>query len=181
MRVVYEYSHLGGAEILQVKYPDIDAAIGEVIEAVGSSFRSKVSLEERQRGKLLYAPTAMNAAFKVEFQKRGFQRIFRSFKIEAPQEEGKLLDSSREIDFAKDRVLVEVQFGKYAFMFYDMAKLEHFYREDHADLGVEILPSYVLQRQMSSGPGRGEMLIHDIIDSKRQYPAFPVKVILIEP
>ena len=78
-------------------------------------------------------------------------------------------------------MLVEVQFGKYFAMFYDMAKLEYFYRQDLADVGVEIVPSHALQAEMSSGVSRGEMLIVDIIGLQRQFPTFPVKVILIEP
>ncbi len=34
---------------------------------------------------------------------------------------------------------------------------------------------------MSSGVGRGEMLIVDIIGLQRQFPTFPVKIILVEP
>jgi hypothetical protein len=66
-------------------------------------------------------------------------------------------------------------------MFYDMAKLEYFYRQNLADVGVEIVPSHALQAHMSSGVGRGEMLLVDIIALQRSFPTFPVKVILIEP
>ena len=31
MKIVYEYSHLGGSEILQVRYPDIDQEIEEKV------------------------------------------------------------------------------------------------------------------------------------------------------
>jgi len=31
MRTVYEYSHLGGAEILQVRYPDCEREVYEII------------------------------------------------------------------------------------------------------------------------------------------------------
>ena len=88
---------------------------------------------------------------------------------------------TKQIDFARDRVLVEVQFGKYFAMFYDMAKLEYFYRQNEADVGVEIVPSFRLQREMSSGVGRGEMLVTDIMGLQRQFLTFPVKIIFIEP
>ena len=78
-------------------------------------------------------------------------------------------------------MLVEVQLGKYFAMFYDMAKLEYFYRNDEADVGVEIVPSYRLAAQMSSGVGRSDMLVTDIIGLQRQFPTFPVKIIFIEP
>lgn len=38
----------------------------------------------------------------------------------------------KQIDFVKEKVLIEVQFGKYAFMFYDMAKFQYFFNENKA-------------------------------------------------
>lgn len=78
-------------------------------------------------------------------------------------------------------MLVEVQFGKHFAMFYDMAKLEYFYRQNETDVGVEIVPSFRLAMEMSSGVGRGEMLVTDIMGLHRQFPTFPVKIIFIEP
>ena len=180
MRSVFEYSHLGGAEILQIHYPAIDTAINEAIGAIGDDFRTKQSREKTRYGDMLYDPAAMNSAFKREFTARGFSELKRSFDIDVPGWKN-LGRGRKEIDFSRDRVLVEVQLGKYFAMFYDMAKLEYFYRQDLADVGVEIVPSYALQAEMSSGVGRGEMLIVDILGLQRQFPTFPVKVILIEP
>lgn len=182
MKVVYTYSHLGGAEILQLRFPSVDLAIGEAIEATGNDFVSKVSEEDTTFGKLLYSPKAINAAFRTEFQSRGFKELKRRVKPNVPGwDTSELQTGTKQIDFARDRVLVEVQLGKYFAMFYDMAKLEYFYRNDDADVGVEIVPSYRLAKEMSSGVGRGEMLVTDIIGLQRQFPTFPVKVIFIEP
>ena len=182
MRIVHTHSHLGGSEILQVRYPQIDTAINDAIEATGSDFRSKVSRERGKRGNLLFDPRAMNERFRREFHTRGFQELKRTVRPNVPGwDTAELQPGQKQIDFAKDRVLVEVQFGKYFAMFYDMAKLEYFYRNDEADVGVEIVPSYRLAAQMSSGVGRGEMLVTDIIGLQRQFPTFPVKIIFIEP
>lgn len=51
MKIVYEYSHLGGAEIMQVRYPEIDKEITEIINEV-KAVRSKESKEKRKKGKL---------------------------------------------------------------------------------------------------------------------------------
>lgn len=182
MRKVYEYSHLGGAEILKVRYPDVDAAIDEAIAATGEDFQTFKSLEpgRRSRGDL-YAPKEMNVAFKREFNARGFKEIRRYFDTSVPGWITLRAKGHKQVDFARDRVLVEVQLGKYFAMDYDMAKLEYFYRHDLADVGVEIVPSHLLQAQMSTGVGRGEMLIVDIIALQRSFPTFPVKVILVQP
>ena len=124
----------------------------------------------------------MNKAFQREFAARGFSELKRQVAPNVPGwDTSEVQAGTKQIDFARDRVLVEVQFGKYFAMFYDMAKLEYFYRQNEADVGVEIVPSFRLQREMSSGVGRGEMLVTDIMGLQRQFPTFPVKIIFIEP
>ena len=182
MRIVHVHSHLGGAQILKCDFPEINAQIDEAIAATGSEFRTKVSNEKNTKGKRLFDPRAMNAAFRREFNSRGFVDLKRTVEPNVPGwDTSELSAGTKQIDFARDRVLVEVQFGKYFAMFYDMAKLEYFYRQNEADVGVEIVPSYRLQREMSSGVGRGEMLVTDIMGLQRQFPTFPVKIIFIEP
>ena len=80
----------------------------------------------------------------------------------------------------KDRVLAEVQLGKYFAMFYDMAKFQYFYNEGKAELGIEIVPCHRLHKEMSTGVSYGEQLIYDIERLRRTFPAVPVKVILID-
>jgi len=86
----------------------------------------------------------------------------------------------KQIDFVKGKVLIEVQFGKYAFMFYDMAKFQYFFNENKTDVGIEIVACHALYRGMSSGVSYGEQLVYDIERLKRHFPAVPVKVILID-
>lgn len=182
MRIVYEYSHLGGSEILRVRYPEIDRAISDVIMAIKGDFKTKISEEKGSKfGKLLYAPKEINKAFKREFAARGFKELKRPVEVNVPGYVHLKAKGYKQIDFSAGRVLIEVQLGKYFAMFYDMAKLEHFYRHDLADVGVEIVPSHLLQREMSSGIGRGEMLVVDIIGLQRSFPTFPVKIILVQP
>ena len=84
------------------------------------------------------------------------------------------------MDFVKGKVLVEVQFGKCAFMFYDMAKFQYFFNENKADVGIEIVPCHALHSQMYTGVSYGEQLVYDIERLKRHFPAVPVKVILLD-
>lgn len=180
MKVVYEYSHLGGAEILQVNNPEINQEIYRVIENVTAN-RLKESREKTKMGKMLYSPKDMNVQFKEGFSNLGYREIKDTYVIEVPNHEIAIPGAFKQIDFVKNRVLVEVQFGKYAFMFYDMAKFQYFFNEKKADVGVEIVPSHALSREMSSGVSYGEHLVYDIERLKRHFPAVPVKVILIEP
>jgi hypothetical protein len=179
MKIIYEYSHLGGSEILQVKYPEINNEIYQVISNVKAK-RIKKSKERNMVGKMLYSPTNMNSQFKNQFHNFGYHEIRDYYTIEIPNHPVQISRSYKQIDFVKQKVLVEVQFGKYAFMFYDMAKFQYFFNENKADVGVEIVPCYYLQREMSSGVSYGEQLIYDIERLKRHFPAVPVKVILID-
>ena len=62
--------------------------------------------------------------------------------------------SNEEIDFLKDRVAVEVQFGKYFSIAWDIfVRHLSYYNREVIDVGVEILLMKSMQVNMSSGPG----------------------------
>lgn len=127
MKIDYEYSHLGGKQILQVGHPEILTQIHEVIGAIGELKRTKISKEKTMMGRELYAPIEINAAYTKEFDLRGFKEMRDRFDLTLPNDKRVIKGGYKQIDFVKDKVLVEVQFGKYAFMFYDMAKFQYFY------------------------------------------------------
>jgi hypothetical protein len=90
--------------------------------------------------------------------------------------------SYNQTDFVKDRVAIEVQFGKYAFVAYDLfVKHLAFYVRDQIDVGVEILPMKVLQAEMSSGPGYYEGELYNVIRNGRGVPSVPLVIIGIAP
>ena len=179
MRVVYEYSHLGGSEIMQVTYPDHLREMYSVITKVHAS-RSKLSQERTKQGRMLYAPKKMNGEFREAFLAAGYSELRDTYTIALPDYPVRISGAYKRVDFVEDRVLVEVQFGKYASMFYDMAKFRYFFNENRADVGVEIVPCHALHHQMSSGVSYGEQLVSDIERLKRHFPAVPVKVMLID-
>lgn len=179
MKIIYEYSHLGGSEILQVRFPKINEEIYEVIRTVQAQ-KTKISREKTMKGKKLYSPRDMNNQFKKRFYDLRYKELRDRYTIKIPNYDYEISGSYKQIDFAKNNVLIEVQFGKYAFMFYDMAKFQYFFNESKAEVGVEIVPCHPLYKQMSSGVSYGEQLVYDIERLKRHFPAVPVKVILID-
>lgn len=179
MKIKETYSHLGGSEILKSRYPDISDEIDMVISNVEAR-RIKESKENKKKGKMLYAPRDLNKEFEREFKKFGFSALRLDFKAQLKYPE--LNRSYKQIDYTKDRIHVEVQFGKYSFMFYDMSKFQHSHNENYIDVGVEIVPTYDMAvNNMSSGVSYGEQLINDIVRLRRNYPSVPVKIIMIEP
>lgn len=180
MKKVYEYSHLGGTEILKLRYPEVESQIDAVIADIKDVPKPKLSKEKTKADRMLYSPVWLNGAFRSRLNAYGFNELKLFFQVELPNYPVVIKNAYKQIDFVKDRVLVEVQFGKYAFMFYDMAKFQYFFNEEKADVGVEIVPCRGLQRDMSSGVAYGEQLVGDILRLRRHFPSVPVKVILID-
>lgn len=180
MKIIYEYSHLGGKQILQVDYPLILKEVHDAINSITDIGKNKVSKEKTSHGEMLYSPKELNEAFASQFNSKGFHEIRDKYDIVIPNYQKVIPNSYKQIDFVKDRVLVEVQFGKYAFMFYDMVKFQYFFNENKADVGIEIVPCHNLQQQMSTGVSYGEQLVYDIERLKRHFPAVPVYIILVD-
>jgi len=178
--IVYTYSHLGGEEILLVRHPQLHADLQNVIAAIANPGRTKVSNEKTKMGKKLYAPKVLNKLFAEEFRSRGWERRRDKYSIEIPRYPHVVKGAFKECDFCKDPVFAEVQFGKYAFMFYDLAKFQYFFNQGMMQVGVEIVPCHFLQRQMSSGVSYGEQLVHDLERLSKNFPSVPVKIILVD-
>ena len=203
MRIVETYSHLNGLEYLIVHKPNLWQEIQAVISAVNATaFRTKVSKEKTMMGKLLYSPKEMNAAMNQEFKLRGWSEsrtsywvtkdsklIRRTMSLDAAQQKQEILDAGEEpiysynqTDFVKDRVAVEVQFGKYSFVAYDLfVKHMAFYVGNVIDIGIEILPMKALQAEMSSGPGYYEGELYNLIRQGRGIPAVPLVIVGVCP
>lgn len=180
MKRVFEYSHLGGRQILLVDYPEISAAIDQVIDSIELPEKTKISRESTKQGVALYSPKELNSKFKDAFGALGFKELKDRYTIEIPNYPTRIKGAFKQIDFCKERVLVEVQLGKYFAMFYDLAKFQYFFNENKCDVGIEIVPANSLKRKMSSGVAYGEQLIYDIERLRRHFPAVPIKVILID-
>jgi hypothetical protein len=129
---------------------------------------------------MLYSPPDLNERFRTALHKRGFRELVDRYTVEIPGHTYKVKGAYKQVDFAKGSVLLEVQFGKYPFMFYDLFKFQYFFNELKADVGIEIVPTHRMHRQMSSGTSYGEQLLWDIGRLRRHFPAVPVKVILID-
>ncbi|MGB3723538.1 MAG: BglII/BstYI family type II restriction endonuclease [Pacificimonas sp.] len=203
MRIVEYYSHLNGLEYLMVHKPELWEEIQQVIANVDATqFKTKVSKEKTMTGKMLYAPIEMNKAMDQQFQDRGWAEsrtsywvtkdanlIRKTMTMDAKEQKKEIIESGQtpifsfnQTDFVKDRVAVEVQFGKYAFVAFDLfVKHMAFFVGDVIDLGIEILPMKELQAEMSSGPGYYEGELYNLIRQGRGSPAVPLVVIGIAP
>jgi len=203
MKIVEKYSHLNGLEFLLVHKPNLWREIQSVINAVDAGkCKTKISKEKTMKGVLLYSPIDMNAAFKRLLREKSWEesrvsywvtkdeKLIRKTLTLPPEEQKKEITEAGETpifsynqtDFIKDRVAVEVQFGKYAFVAYDLfVKHLAFYVGDRIDVGVEILPMKSLQAQMSSGVPYYEGEFYNVVRQGRGVPAVPLVLIGIAP
>lgn len=87
-----------------------------------------------------------------------------------------------QIDFVKDGAAVEVQFGKYFSVQYDLhVKHTFFYERGDIDVGVEIIPTHKMMSLMSSGVAWYENELANIVREGRSNPSVPVFLVGIEP
>jgi hypothetical protein len=202
MKIAETYSHLNGLEFLIVHKPALWKEIQDVIATVDAGkCKTKVSKEKTMKGELLFSPIDMNAAFKrllrlkkweesrVSYWVTRSEKLIRKTLAMSAAEQKKEIEAAGEkaifsynqTDFVKDRVAVEVQFGKYSFVAYDLfVKHLAFYVRDEIDVGIEILPMKSLQNHMSSGVAYYEGEFYNVVRQGRGVPSVPLVILGIE-
>ncbi|WP_457600470.1 BglII/BstYI family type II restriction endonuclease [Hydrogenivirga sp.] len=179
MIIAAEYSFNSGKEIISQEVPDLEKEIKEIIMSIkAEKCKKKISKERTMKGRLLYYPPCLNKSFKEEFLRRGWEqcRIPCEYSDKYYTTEFRKIVSDtkpaerpyREMDFVKvsehgKKVGVEVQFGKYSFMVYNVAaKMTIFKNLEVIDYGVEIVPVKKLADNMSSGVSYFEQFVWDL-------------------
>lgn len=170
MLIAGEYSFNGGKEYITKHFPKQLDEIKKVIQNINAEKHIvKESKEKTMPGKMLYSPVTLNKAFKREFGKYDWCSL--RVKCDYPTEyytkdyvPKKIKGAPfREMDFIKDNLGVEVQFGKYAFMVYNVAaKMTIFKNLGHIIAGVEIVPIKQFANNMSTGVSYFEQFVWDL-------------------
>ncbi|WP_127475290.1 BglII/BstYI family type II restriction endonuclease [Sulfurivermis fontis] len=209
MRIVDTYSHLNGEEFLIARKPVLYEEIKQVIADVdAATCRTKTSKEKTMPGKKLFSPPKLNKAFESGFHNAGWYETRYQYYVTTnrdhlekmvglPLQEQKqflvdqnapLIKSYKQTDFVKDGVAVEVQFGKYAFVAFDLfVKHLLFYSGGLINVGVEILPMKSMAedptggRLMSTGIAYFEGEVYNVLRHGRTSPPVPLLIIGIAP
>ncbi len=203
MKIAASYSHLNGEEYLIVHHSQLRDEVVGVIESVDAeAHRTKVSQERGQHGRMLFSPPHMNRTFDSGLSELGWKERRSSFWVTSDEkllrgvqgltaaEQRERIESAgfeaihsyNQTDFVKDRVAVEVQFGKYAFVAHDLfVKHLSFYVSDIIDVGIEILPMKEMEREMSSGVPYYERDLLNVLRQGRGVPAVPLWMIGVAP
>ena len=204
MKIAEIYSHINGEEYLIVHHKSLYNEINKVINDVNANaLMTKISKEKTMRGKMLYNPIALNKTFNEKFRKLSWNETRYKYYVTTDrkymeemltlsyQEQKEFLiskgitspiSSYKQTDFVKNRIAVEVQFGKYAFVAFDLfVKHLLFYSGGIINVGVEILPIKKMQSIMSSGVAYYEGEVYNILRHGRSNPPVPLLIIGIEP
>lgn len=204
MQIAKTYSHLNGEEYLLVHHRELYDEIRDIISKLDAeACKTKRSNEVRKSGELLYSPIELNSAFKAAFGQHGWNESRYSYYITlnrrlldesvkmSAQQQKKFLEENGEpnpihsynqTDFVKDKIAIEVQFGKYAFVAYDLfVKHMLFFSGGVIDLGIEILPTKRMQIQMSSGIAYFEGEVYNVMRQGRTSPPVPLLILGVEP
>ena len=164
------YSFNDGERVVKSEYSELYKEISLIISVIdAASCKTKESEEKTMPGQMLYSPVELNNLFKKQFYANNWESV--RIKCEyptnyyAPGYNSKKLNKGafREMDFVKHKLGIEVQFGKYSFMVYNVAaKMTIFKNLGHINAGVEIVPVKALADEMSSGVSYFEQFVWDL-------------------
>lgn len=163
MRVARTYSFKGGEAFVMRRHA---TELREVLAAIrhldATTCLTKESSEKTKFGQLLFSPPDLNKAMKIELSDHGWTEKSDGKKgyIEPRYAFGG--SRFREMDGIKNKVGLEIQFGKYAFMGYDIfSKMVIFNKLGLIECGIEVVPVNEVCKHMSTGVSDFDQLMID--------------------
>ena len=141
MKIAQKYSHLNGEEYLIVHRNKLYEEIQDVIFSIDAERFKTKAIKEETKDADLFSPVCLHREFAQRLQRNNWQESRYSYYITLDRGlmEKSLLMSAKEqrqflvehgekepiysynqTDFVKEKIAVEVQFGKYAFVAYDL-------------------------------------------------------------
>ena len=163
-------SNLDAWNSFQEEYPNSYAELCNVIEAVQPQ-RNKYSLEKARKEEEIISIQSLLRQFKSQFRKNGWVENRIRFG-----------DNSKsgysEIDAVKEKVGLELSFGKFAFAESDIfVKFPIFMQSKIINFAVLVTPVASLAREMVSGVGSFEMVQRRLKEISPLLPKYPFVIV----
>ena len=203
MKIANFYNHLNGYEYMMVHRRTLWDEIISAIESIDANEYVKLSKDKTRRGTPVYAQTQINKRFEEILFPQGWKPVRTPYYVTGDMETAREIAGIRDrenqkklieergfeafgtynqVDFVKDRVAVEVQFGKYFSVAYDLhVKHTFFYLRNDIDVGIEIIPTRAMCLKMDTGVAWFENEAANVIREGRSNPTVPIVMIGIEP
>lgn len=167
MKIIARYSHKDGEAYIQKHF---SSELNEIVQAIESvdiekhkTKKTKETGSKFKLGQMLYSPVSMNKAIYKGLTPQGWNRMRISIATALARGSREHV-GFREMDGVKNRLGLEIQFGKYAFMGYDiLGKMPIFHNQGLIDAGVEVVPTKEIAiGHMSSGVSYYEQIVSDL-------------------
>jgi hypothetical protein len=164
MKVVEVYSHKGGEAFIKQRHQaELDQVIAAIDAADAVWCLQKIS-KEKTKPPLIFHPESLNFVIKKFLSPLGWtepapqsKKGFKEPRINLGHRE------FREMDGIKNKVGLEIQFGKYAFMGYDIfSKMPIFAKLGKIECGIEVVAMPDVVRQMSTGVSSFNQIVMDM-------------------
>jgi hypothetical protein len=167
VKVIAQYSHGQAQTLIQENFSN---ELQEIIIAIDSinieDHRTKITKETGQRfseGQRLFSPISLNQTIYQQLEQQGWQPE----RIAVPSVMARGSETHlgfRELDGLKNKVGLEIQFGKYAFMGYDiLGKMPLFRNKGLIEVGIEVVMcKEIAVGHMSSGVSYFEQIVGDL-------------------
>ncbi|RMG73553.1 MAG: hypothetical protein D6711_10635 [Chloroflexi bacterium] len=173
MKIIKIHSHKQGHELILEHHPECFADIIQAVESFDPlTCLIKISEEKskiRRWGGLIFSPRAINRYFRHALYPLGWaewdekDKKYKEPRIRFDDDTTvRGNDRFRSLDGLKDRVGLEIQMGKYAFMGYDVfSKMIIFSNKGMIDYGIELVLVQEMVNCMSTGVSAFEHLMID--------------------
>ncbi len=176
LQIVDSYSHMFGEAILDQLHPALKREVVDVITKTKIPQATKRSKEKTRYGQIVWSGKDFNGPLSAALK----DLLWEKRKVIYPGQTSYYID----VDFARGQVAVEIQFGKYAFVQHDFAKFRYLFEQSEEslriDVGIEVVPSASLQKNMYSGPGSFESVTTSLLAHARNDPAVPIWLLAID-
>lgn len=203
MKIANLYSHLNGYEFLLVHKPDLWNEIVSALNSVDANAFTKISYDKKHYGEVKYDQKKINKKIKDILLPLGWNEVRTPYfvtsdidtlreiiDIRDKNEQKQIIEDNgfeamstyNQVDFVKDRVAIEVQFGKYFSVAYDLhVKHTFFFLRNDIDVGIEIIPTKKMEKKMDTGVAWFENEVANVVREGRSNPTVPLVIIGIEP
>ena len=203
IKIANLYSHLNGYEHILVHHSDLWTELVDAIHDIDANAYTKISRAKPSFGKVFYDQKELNKRFENILFPKGWKSVTTQYyvtgdiptareiaNIRDKEEQKRLIEekgflpirTNNQVDFVKDRIAVEVQFGKYFSVAYDLhVKHTFFFLRNDIDVGIEIVPTRAMCLKMDTGVAWYENELANVIREGRSNPSVPIVMLGIEP
>lgn len=183
MEIESLYSFKNGESFVKNRHPAELAEVQHAITQADAVYCLRKKSEEKTKPPLLFSPPALNEQIKGRLHAGGWatpnpasKKGFREPRISFPG------NRFREMDGIKNKCGLEVQFGKYAFMGYDiLSKMVIFKNHGKIECGIEVVVVASMIREMSTGVSSFDQIILDLRERGESDLDIPVLILGIRP